>query len=204
MIAVELGEVLGDFALPIGVVECVVDQRGLDAEARGLVAVDGERQCGAARLLVAGDIAQLRQRLHLGEDLRGPRVELAQIGVEQRVLILRAGQPAADIDVLRHLQEQCRALDLGQLGLQPADDLVGRDVALVARLQRDEEAPVVLRLGAAGADRHADRGDGGIPAHHLAEGALAADHLGEGDVLGRLGGADDEARYPAAERSPWE
>ena len=83
---------------------------------------------------------------------------------------------------------------MASLRLQPADDLVGRDVALVARLQGDEEAPVVLRLGAAGADRHADRGDGGILAHHLAEGALAADHLGEGDVLGRLRGADDEAR----------
>ena len=42
-------------------------------------------------------------------------VELAQVGVEQRILILGAGQPSADIDVLGHLQEQRGALDLGQL-----------------------------------------------------------------------------------------
>src|SRR3954447_25003781 len=62
------------------------------------------------------------------------------------VLVLRPRRAPADIDVLRRLQKQCGAFDLGELWAQPPDDLVGRNVALIARLQGDEEPAVVLRL----------------------------------------------------------
>ena len=67
---------------------------------------------------------------------------------------------AADAHVLRRLQEQPRALDLVELRAQPRDDLVGVGVALVARLQRDEHAPVIERVAAA-ADRHRDMATSG-------------------------------------------
>ena len=89
------------------------------------VAVDRQRQRRALGLLVGGDVAQLRQRLHLGQHLRRPFVELVEIGVLQRVLILGARRPAADPDVLRRLQEQAGALDLLELGPQAGDDLLG-------------------------------------------------------------------------------
>jgi hypothetical protein len=59
MVAVELGEELRDLPLAEGVVEGIVDVRGADPEAGGLVAVDGQRQCGARELLVAGEARQL-------------------------------------------------------------------------------------------------------------------------------------------------
>ena len=58
--------------------------------------------------------------LELLEHLGRPFVELGEIGVLQRVLELRARQPAADVDVLRGLQEEARALDLLELRPQPA------------------------------------------------------------------------------------
>jgi len=78
----------------------------------------------AAGLLVARDVAQLRYCFHLVEYLRRPLAQLVEIGVLQRVLILRPGRAAADIDVLCRLQKECRAFDFGELRTQPSDDLV--------------------------------------------------------------------------------
>ena len=58
--------------------------------ARGLVAIDSQRQGRARGLLIGGDVAQLRQGLHLGEHPRRPVVQLIEIGILHRVLILRA------------------------------------------------------------------------------------------------------------------
>jgi hypothetical protein len=69
VIAVELGEKLGHLPLPERVVERVVDQLRLDAEARRPVAIDGQGQGGTAGLLVARNVAQLRQCLQFVEDL---------------------------------------------------------------------------------------------------------------------------------------
>ena len=125
VIAVELGEILRDLALAEGVVQRVVDQLRLDAVARGGVAVDLELQRGAVGLLVGRDVAQFRQRLHLGQDLRRPVVQLVEIGVLQRELELRARRPAAEPDVLRRLHVESRALDLLELRAQARDDLLG-------------------------------------------------------------------------------
>jgi hypothetical protein len=59
-------------------------------------------------------------------------VQLVEIGVLQGILILRPCRAAADVDVLRRLQKQRRAFRLGELRTQPPDDLVGRNVALIA------------------------------------------------------------------------
>ena len=115
VIGVDLGEILRDLPLAEGVVERVVDQLRLDAEARRHVAIDRQRQRRAGDLLVGGDVAQLRQAAELGEDLRRPGVELVEVGVLHRVLELRAREARADGDVLRHLQVEPRALDLGEL-----------------------------------------------------------------------------------------
>ena len=58
--------------------------------------------------------------LQLLEHLRRPRVQLVEVGVLQRVLELRARRAAADVDVLRGLQEQPRALDLLELAAAAA------------------------------------------------------------------------------------
>ena len=83
---------------------------------------------------------------------------------------LARGDAAADGDVLRRLQEQVRALDLGELRPQPVDDLRCRELALVARLEHDEEAAGIGGLGAAGAaGERAEAGDVRIAQQDVAE-----------------------------------
>ena len=76
-------------------------------------------------------------------------------------------------------------------------------VALICGLERDEDAAVVDRgVAAAGADRRADRGDGRIPHDGVEQRLLALGHGLEGDILRRLGQADDQCRCPAAGKKP--
>ena len=115
-------------------------------------------------------------------------VQLAEVGVLQRILILRARGPSADGDVLRRLKEQLRPLDFGELRLQSRDNLIGGRVALVTRLQRDEH-PAGVRGIARAADRHRDVGDGRILHHDGAQRLLMSHHVLDGNVLRGL-------RYP--------
>ena len=71
----------------------------------------------------------------LSSSLRRPLVQLVEIGILQSVLILRVAGAAADGDVLRGLQEQLHAWNMGELAAQPIDDLVGGSVALTERLE---------------------------------------------------------------------
>jgi hypothetical protein len=57
VIAVQLREILRDLALAERVIQRVVDQLRLDAVARCVVAIDGQRQRRALGLLVGGDVA---------------------------------------------------------------------------------------------------------------------------------------------------
>src|SRR5580704_9494701 len=109
VIAVELGEVLRHLALAEGVIERVVDQLRGDSVTRGGVAVDLQLQRRALGLLVGGDVAQLRQCLHLAENLRRPLIELGEVGVLQREFELGAGRPAAEAHVLRCLHIEAGA-----------------------------------------------------------------------------------------------
>jgi hypothetical protein len=68
-----------------------------------LVTVDGEGGGGAGHLLVGGEVAQHGHLAHFGQNLRRPLVELGEVGILQGVLVLRAGQTAADADVLAGL-----------------------------------------------------------------------------------------------------
>ena len=105
-VLVQAGVELRDRPLPEGVVQHRVDRRRIDAQARGAVAVDLQRELRRRGLLVArqvGDLRQLRQRVL---DDRRPLVELGRVDIRERVLILRRGQAAADIDVLHRLHEQ--------------------------------------------------------------------------------------------------
>ena len=94
---------------------------------------------GLGQIHVAGDILEARrlpQRVH---QLAGGVVELVQIQALQRVLILRLGEIAADADDRRVLHEDVDARNLRQLRPQLLDDLIGRELALVARHQPEEE-----------------------------------------------------------------
>ncbi len=192
VVAVELGEVLRHLALAERVIQRIVDQLRLDAIARGGVAVDLQFERGAAALLVGGDVAQLRQRLHLAQNLRRPFVQFGEVGVLQRELELGAGRAAAKAHVLRGLHEQAGAQHLFQLRAQPGNDLLRIGVALAQGLQRDEHVAVVAGAAAA-ADRHCHRRDARILHDDLAELFLLAFHVREGNVLAGFRGRADQA-----------
>ena len=148
----------------------------------------------ALGLLVGRDVAQFGSVFSLSRIFGAQLVQLVEVGVLQRVLVLRARRAAADVDVLRRLQEELRALDLVELGPQPGDDLIGGALRSFARLQGDEEAAGVEReLPPPAPIDHGDVGDRRVRQHDLAELLLEAHHLGERDVLRRLRDAGDEA-----------
>ena len=68
---------------PIGVIERVVDQLRRNAEARGLVAIDGDLELRRARQEIGGDVGQFRQGPHLLQHLLRPFVQLGDVRVLQ-------------------------------------------------------------------------------------------------------------------------
>jgi hypothetical protein len=81
-----------------------------------------------------------------------------------------------------------------RLALDAADDLAGRQAALVARLEVDQHAARVEgRVGAVDADEGAQALDVGILEDRRGQRVLALDHGVEGDRLRRLGHGLDQA-----------
>ena len=77
--------------------------------------------------------------------------------------------------------------------MQPTDYLVGADAALVVWLERDVHATVVDGRGAAARpDCGADRRDRGILQQRVDQRLLALGHGRVGDILGRLGQAENQ------------
>src|SRR6185312_3671253 len=96
-----------------------------------------------------------------------------------------------DGDVRGSLHVESDPLDAGQPRLQPSDHLVRSDVTLIPGFERDEDATVVDRGGAAaGADRRTDRCDRWILQHRVDHGLLTLGHGRIGDVLRGLGQAE--------------
>ena len=158
-----------------GVVEGVVDRLEADSKAAGAVAIDVDREHQPRGLLIGRHVAQLREALQLGQHLGAPGLQLAEIGVLQRVLVLGARRPATHAHVLHRLKEERHTRDLRQLGTQAGDDLIGGALALVVVLETDEHRP-----GVASAARAADERDGvvdvGIVLDDLVQLLLRAAH----------------------------
>ena len=176
-------------ALAVGVVERVVDRRRGDAEPGRGVAIDLHVELQPLRLLVGVDVAQLRQRLELGEHFRRPLVELLEVRVDHRVLVLRGARPSAEPHVLHVLQEHLDPRHPRQLGPQLVDHLVGVQLARADRLELHEDEPrVALAHEADGVL------DVRVLGQHLEQSLGARLHRRERDVLRRLRAARDRSR----------
>eukprot|EP01022_Parablepharisma_sp_SALTPOND_P004192 TRINITY_DN118_c0_g1_i1.p1 TRINITY_DN118_c0_g1~~TRINITY_DN118_c0_g1_i1.p1 ORF type:complete len:1977 (+),score=693.89 TRINITY_DN118_c0_g1_i1:34526-40456(+) len=185
----------GDEALAEGVVERIVDGGRGDAQARGSIAVDLDVGLQTLVLQVGGHIGQFRLLLQAGDQLGHPGAEHVGIGIFQGELVLRARDAILDGQVLHrlHVQGHARHL-LRQRGLQAADDIGGRDVALLVRLQVDEHAAAVEGgIGAIHADEGRQALDGRIGQHHLGQLLLLLAHGAEGDRLRGFRDALDHA-----------
>ena len=128
VVLVELRVEGADLALPVGVVERVVDRGGRNAQPRCGHAVDRKLNRVGAGLLIRGHVFQLRQLLQLRHKFVGPLVQLVRVGIFERVLVLRAAYAIVDRDVLHRLHVEVHALHLRQIGLQPPNHVGGADV----------------------------------------------------------------------------
>ena len=193
-VLVELGEHRRDLALSERVVERVVDLLRRDAEARRRAPVDDDARLKPRVLHVARDVAQLGQALQLLDESRDPRVQLGGVGVLEAVLVLRPADPVLHREVLHGLKEERHSGDLLQLRLEPADQVLRADLALVERLEVDLDPPAVQRLvRAVDADERREALDGGILQDDGRELLLPLGHRLEGGGLRRLGDAEEDA-----------
>ena len=95
--------------------------------------------------------------------------------------------------ILHRLHVQGDARHAGQLRLQAADDVAGGDLALVDRLQVNQNAPTVQRgVGSIDANKRGQTFDGRILQNDLAQRLLLVGHFLERDRLRGFGNALDD------------
>ena len=148
----------------------------------------------ALLLLIAGDVGDLRQLAQALNQPRHPGVEFGRIGVLEDEMIGRFADRRIDRQILHRLHVEGNADDAGDLALQAANDLAGGEVALVVRLERDQQAAGIERLvGAVDADERADVDDVRILQHRLGKLVLQVRHGVIGNALRGLGDGLDQA-----------
>src|SRR6185312_647238 len=107
-------------------------------------------------------------------------IELVDVRVGQCVLIEGAAETPADAYVLPGLHEEFGPFDSSHLGSQALDDLVGGQVALIMRLQLNEQASRILgRVVGAGPGKSADAGDRRIFSNNVDDLVGDLDHSGK-------------------------
>ena len=169
-----------DLALPVGVVQRVVDRAGRKVQPRRGCAIDHEVGLQPPLLLVRIDLGEFRRPLQGRRQDRRPFVERGGSIALQRVLEFGVALSAAGAHVLRILQEQLRAGNAGELRPQPRDHLLTRRIAVGAAAQRDEEEAGV---GGPPTSVANGRGDRGVVADDLDEGGELLLHQLERDAL---------------------
>ena len=202
VILVELRKNRGDLALAEGVVERVVNVGRKNTEARRGVTVDGDGSDQTLVQLVAGDVTQLGQRFQLVDEARSPVSEFLGVHVFEAVLELRAADAIFDSQVLNRLEEKRDAIDLGEFGLQPADDIGGADFALGERPEIDLDAPAVqCGVCAVDADKRREALDRRVLENYISESLLALRHGHKRNILWAFGNAQNDAGILNGEKS---
>ena len=106
------------------------------------------------------------------------RIELVSIGIFQRVLELRAADAVLDRNILHRLHKQGDSRHAGQFRLQAADHLAGADLALIERLQVDQNAPAIQGgVGSIDPDERGQAFDRRILQNDLAQLLLQCGHF---------------------------
>ena len=194
VILVQLRKDGGDLALAVGVVERIVDVGRENAEARRGVTVNHQRGKQALVQLVAGDVAQLRERFQLVHEARSPVCKLFRVDVFEAVLELRAADAIFDGQVLNRLQEERDAVNFGKLRLKAANHVGSANFALGQRSEVDlKPAGVERGIGAVNADERGKAFDGGIFQNHIYQSLLAPRHSSKRNILRSIGDTDNDA-----------
>ncbi len=106
VILIQLREDRGYLALPIRVIECLIDRRGGNPEAGSGIAIVHQCRAQALIQLVSGDIAQLSQLPQLCQHAWSVDVQFLQVRVFQRVLKLGSADTIFHREILNRLH--CR------------------------------------------------------------------------------------------------
>ena len=151
-----------------------------------VVAIDLDVRLQPVVLQVARDVGELAAAARSRSTSLGAHSASSSMSrILERELILRAADAVLDRQVLHRLHVQRDAGDVGELRLQPADDVDGARVALVERLQVDQDAAAVeRRVRAVDADERREALDRRVFQQHVGERLLPLGHRGERDVCG--------------------
>src|ERR1700755_733822 len=91
--------------------------------------------------------------LQFVDEAVGPGIQLGDVRILERGLILRTAYPVIDRDVLHRLHEQLDAAYLSEIVVEAANHVRGAQVTLVERLEVDRHSPAVeRRVGAISPD----------------------------------------------------
>ena len=144
-------------------------------------------------LQVAGDVGKLGQGLELLEHARRPGIELVEIGVLSVYWYWPREMRPPTVMSCEGCRKRLTPSTLASCGRSRLMTCTRRGLALVARLEADEEAAGIERVAAAAAEERSERGDVGIARDDLRELALQALHLVRRDVLRGLRKSLDQA-----------
>ena len=203
-ILVRLGVDGGDDALPEGIVECVVDRRGGDAESGGGVAIDLDLRGQTLVQIVGGDVAQLRRAAATAPAASAPTAAASALLAAPSTNWYCA---RLTVDSMVRSCTGCRYSAMPgtprAVCAQSRHDALDVVAALVLGLEVDQHAAVVERgVGAVDADERGQAHHVRIASDRGRECLLALDHGVEGHGRRCLGHALQQAGVLHAGRSP--
>ncbi len=172
-----------------------VDRGRRYLQARGGLAIDGDRHLRRVGVRVGRDVDKARLVLQARLDAALPQAELFEIVAKHVETVLPAGALlVAAAEIARGEQYGVQTGDRVQLFAQPLDDRTGLSAGLRARLQRHDERPLVGQVEAVrNADGGAYGGHCGIAQDDIDHALLLGDHLLERRARRPLRGAAQQA-----------
>ncbi len=143
---IQLREDGRNLALSESVVQSVVDCLREYSQPRRSVPVDRDIRLEPIVQLVGCHVAQRRQSLQLGHQLRSPLRQFLRVRIFNRILKLRAAHAVFHRKILHRLHVESNAVDLRQFRLQPPNNRRSVVGAFISRLQIDLN-PAFVRRG---------------------------------------------------------
>ena len=142
-----------DLPLPECVVKGGTNLVGIDVETRGGGAVIFHMSADSIRLLIRNHVGDFWELAEFCDKFHRPVVEFVNVGILERILVLRPADAVVDRQILNRLQVQMNSGNLLRALLQASDDGGGGFPALLERLEVNLDATAIQRcVGAIRAD----------------------------------------------------
>src|SRR5580704_8569636 len=199
IILIQLGIDDGYFRLTERVVQSRVQRLCGKAELGRSDAIIVQQHVEAAILLIGADVLKAVEVLHLIGYDRSPLGKTTHRVGLQRVLVHRIAGAAPDTQILNRLKKRRGHGQTVQLRAEAVDDLRSGHLALLQRLERNEERTGIGGAAAPGERNHI--GDGRIVLDYRTDLPNGRIHLREGCILRPAYGAGDRSRILHREKA---